>query len=144
MSDDSVGDGHTLPSWSRITAYDQGSVDEPRAGGVSRLRPYVMTSGQVTPVDDTLEIEAQILTTDLGITFQAGVAFERRDILALCSTPMSVAEVASKLSLHIGVTRVLVAELAAVGYLSIQRPGPRLFEDVSLIERVIRGLESIH
>jgi Protein of unknown function (DUF742) len=111
---------------------------------VSRLRPYVMTSGQVTPVDDTLEIEAQILTTDLGITFQAGVAFERRDILALCSTPMSVAEVASKLSLHIGVTRVLVTELAAVGYLSIQRPGPRLFEDVSLIERVIRGLESIH
>ena len=143
MSDDTVNEGHTWPSWPHVTAYDQGSVDGPRDESVSRLRPYVVTSGQVTPIDETLEIEAQILTTDLGLACQVRVGFERRDILALCATTMSVAEVAAKLRLHIGVTRVLVAELAAIGYLMIRRPSAQPLEDVSLIERVIRGLETI-
>src|SRR6266511_2595450 len=100
----------------------------PDGGTVSGLRPYLLTAGRAEPVDHTLEIEAQVLTTEIG---------------ARCQTTISVAEVAARLRLHIGVARVLVADLAALGYLLVQRPNPPLAHDRNLIERVIRGLEAI-
>jgi hypothetical protein len=41
------------------------------------------------------------------------------------------------------VARVLVADLAASGYLVVRRPSLPLTQDPNLIERVIRGLEAI-
>ena|SRR5258706_3889472 len=142
MGDDTVGDGDRWRHRAPAPGYEQDSAD-PEFDAVSRLRPYVMTSGQVTPVDDTLEIEAQVLTTDLGNACQPLVAFERRDILHVCSSTTSVAEIAARLGLHIGVVRVLVAELAAYGYVVLRRPGVLLGNDLETIERVIRGLERI-
>ena len=116
---------------------------EAEQGTGSRLPPYLMTSGRTEPVDSTLEIEAQVMTTDLGAAASAGLSFEQRDIVELCATTMSVAEVAARLKLHIGVARVLVADLAALGYLLVARPSPSLSHDPDLIERVIRGLQAI-
>ncbi len=120
-----------------------GAVDTPDGDAVSRLRPYLITSGRAEPVDHTLEIEAQVLTTELGASAYPRLSFERRDIVRLCATTMSVAEVAAKLRLHIGVARVLVADLAAMGCLTVARPRFPLSQDASLIKRVIRGLEAI-
>jgi hypothetical protein len=111
--------------------------------GVSSLRPYLLTSGRVEPVDQTLEIEAQVVTSDLGAASYGRLAFEHRDIVALCASSMSIAEVAARLRMHIGVARVLVADLAASGYLVVRRPSLPLTQDPNLIERVIRGLEAI-
>ena len=115
------------------------------AGGehVSLVRPYLLTSGRAQPIDQSLEIEAQVVTTELGATAAIGLTFERRDIVTLCLEARSVAEIASMLGLHIGVTRVLVADLAQFGYVVVGRPRAQLFQDVDVIERVIRGLESI-
>ena len=57
--------------------------------------------------------------------------------------PLAVAEIAAQLGLHIGVARVLVADLAASGYVIVRRPGTTLANDLDTIERVIRGLEAI-
>ena len=73
---------------------DSGDVE---FDGVSALRPYVITAGHVSPVDEALEIEAQVATTDLGVAARALVAFERRDILSVCTTTVSVAEIAAKI-----------------------------------------------
>ena len=116
---------------------------EPNGVTVSRLRPYLLTSGRAEPVDDTLEIEAQVLTTDLGVTRSDRLSFEYREIVELCRMTMSVAEVGSRLRLHIGVARVLVADLAAQGYLVVERPSVQFTQDKKLIERVIRGLEAM-
>jgi hypothetical protein len=115
----------------------------PEGDGFSPLRPYLLTSGRAEPVDDTLEIEAQVQTTELGLSAYGRLSFEYREIVELCTTTMSVAEVAARLRLHIGVARVLVADLAALGYLIVQRPSFPLSQDLNLIERVIRGLEAI-
>jgi hypothetical protein len=126
---------------------DPDSVDEPPPedddAGVSRLRPYLLTSGRAEPVDQTLEIEAQVQTTEPGLAAYGRLSFEYREIVELCRTTMSVAEVAARLGLHIGVTRVLVADLAAQGYLLVQRPSFPYSQDRDLIERVIRGLQAI-
>ena len=123
-----------------------GADEDPQRGGedadISLVRPYLLTSGRAHPVDHSLEIEAQVVT-DYPAAAAAQLAFERRDIVALCIEPKSVAEVASLLGLHIGVARILVADLAQQGYLVVTRPGAEQSHDVDLIERVIRGLESI-
>ncbi|HEY3261536.1 MAG TPA: DUF742 domain-containing protein [Pseudonocardiaceae bacterium] len=123
------------------------SADDPRYGGidpdVSLLRPYLLTSGRTQPVDQTLEVEAQVLTSQLGAAAHDSLAFERRDIVELCRVTMSVAEVAAILGLHIGVARILVADLAELGYVIVRRPATQLNQDIDMIERVIRGLEAI-
>jgi len=110
---------------------------------VSGVRPYLVTSGRAQPVDDSLEIEAQVATSSQGATSPNSLTFEHRDILELCRTTMSVAEIAALLRLHIGVARVLVADLAALGYVVVRRPAAALGQDLGIVERVIRGLESI-
>jgi hypothetical protein len=142
-------DGVDDPPLSHTRAYlSAGGAREDAAGpadgaAVSGLRPYLLTSGRAEPVDHTLEIEAQVMTTDLGASAYRRLSFEYRAIVELCLTTMSVAEVAARLKLHIGVARVLVADLAALGYLVVQRPSFPLSHDPRLIERVIRGLEAI-
>jgi hypothetical protein len=122
-----------------------GTDERPQASAepISLLRPYLLTAGRAQPIDQSLEIEAQVVTTQLGATAAARLTFERRDIVTLCLEARSVAEIASILGLHIGVTRVLVADLAQSRYVVVQRPHAQLFQDVDVIERVIRGLESI-
>jgi hypothetical protein len=110
---------------------------------VSGVRPYLLTSGRAQPLDDTLEIEAQVATSTQGATSMDGLTFEHRDIVELCRTTMSVAEIAALLRLHIGVARVLVADLAALGYVVVRRPAAALEQDLGILERVIRGLETI-
>lgn len=110
---------------------------------VSGLRPYLLTSGRARPVDQSLEIEAQVATSTQSARSPNELTFEHRDIVELCRTTMSVAEVAALLRLHIGVARVLVADLAALGYVVVRRPAAALDQDLGMIERVIRGLESI-
>ncbi|MET0236897.1 MAG: DUF742 domain-containing protein [Kibdelosporangium sp.] len=117
-----------------------GRADDP---DVTLVRPYLLTSGRTRPVDHTLEIEAQVMTSRLGAASHPDLTFERRDIISLCRRTRSVAEVAAMLKLHIGVTRVLVADLAALGYVVIRRPQAEPRQDLRMIERVIRGLESL-
>jgi hypothetical protein len=110
---------------------------------VSLLRPYLQTAGRAQPVDQTLEIEAQVATSEFGAASHLNLTFEHRDIVTLCQRAMSVAEVAAMLGLHIGVARVLVADLAALGYVVVRRPNTAPSQDLGMIERVIRGLEAI-
>src|ERR1700741_4247887 len=88
-------------------AHDSGPpADSGTPDGVSGLRPYLLTSGRAEPVDQTLEIEAQVMTSELGAHAYRRLSFEYRAIVQLCLTTMSVAEVAARLKLHIGVARV--------------------------------------
>jgi hypothetical protein len=120
-------------------------VPQPRGADqdISLLRPYLLTAGRAQPVDGTLEIEAQVLTSRLGAASYQKLTFERREIVSLCRETKSVAEVAAMLGLHIGVARVLVADLAALGYVVLRRPAGAFTKDLGMIERVIRGLEAI-
>jgi len=126
-----------------FSAAPAGSGGEADDADVDMLRPYLLTSGRVRPVDETLEIEAQVVTTELGRASYRRLAFEHRDIVALCATTMSIAEVAARLGYHLGVAKVLVADLAAQGHLFVRRPEAQPALDLNLVERVIRGLEAI-
>lgn len=106
------------------------------------LRPFLLTAGRVAG-QDSIAIETQVVTTDVGRTASTALGFECRDILALCDDPLSVAEIAAQLSLHLGVVRVLVGDLSAGGHLSVYLPNADASTDVDTLLRVIRGLRAI-
>lgn len=106
------------------------------------LRPFLLTAGRV-PRQDGIAIETQVVATDQGQTHGAELGFERRDIVRLCGDPLSVAEIAARLSLHLGVVRVLVGDLAGEGHLSVFLPNADAAGDVDTLLRVIRGLRAI-
>jgi hypothetical protein len=106
------------------------------------LRPFLLTAGRVAG-QDSIAIETQVVTTDSGRTAVDQLGFERRDIVSLCGNPLSVAEIAAQLSLHLGVVRVLVGDLSADGHLSVYLPNADASTDVDTLLRVIRGLRAI-
>ena len=106
------------------------------------LRPFLLTAGRVAG-QDSIAIETQVVTTEQGRTEAERLGFERRDIVSLCGNPLSVAEIAAQLSLHLGVVRVLVGDLSADGHLSVYLPNADASTDVDTLLRVIRGLRAI-
>ncbi len=106
------------------------------------LRPFLLTAGRVAG-DDSIAIETQVVTTDRGRTNATRLGFESRDIVTLCGDPLSVAEIAARLSLHLGVVRVLVGDLSAEGHLSVYLPNADAPTDIDTLLRVIRGLRAI-
>lgn len=115
-----------------------GSGYEPSTG----LRPFLLTAGRVA-ADVSIAIETQVISTELGRASVGTLAFERRDIVACCATPLAVAEIAAQLHLHLGVVRVLVGDLSAEGHLAVYLPNTDVTHDVDTLLRVIRGLRAI-
>ncbi|WP_078629499.1 DUF742 domain-containing protein [Streptomyces sp. 142MFCol3.1] len=70
----------------------------------------------------------------------------RRRICRLCATGQSVAEISAHLHLPLGVTRILVADLAEAGLVSVHDPQTTAFDggpDFELLNRVLSGLRAL-
>ncbi|MET0832535.1 MAG: DUF742 domain-containing protein [Actinomycetota bacterium] len=116
--------------------------DQPAAGR-RRVRPYAMTGGRTRPVHTDLEIEALVSTTSLGERTPK-LTVEQRAIAALCRDILSIAEISARLDLPLGVTRVLVGDMADEGMVMVHRPTQGSDRpDLALLERVLYGLRSI-
>ena len=81
-----------------------------------------MTGGRTRPVHTELEIEALVSTTSLGER-SPKLTVEQRAIAALCRDILSIAEISARLDLPLGVTRVLVGDMADPDRRT-PRPGP--------------------
>ncbi|MDH4147924.1 MAG: DUF742 domain-containing protein [Acidimicrobiia bacterium] len=109
----------------------------------SRVRPYALTGGRTRSTED-LPLETLVRRTGAGNAALGRARHERRRILELCDRPLSIAEISAHLAVHLGVTRVLVGDMKAEGYLDVYRPqasGAR--PDVRLLERVLDGLQAL-
>jgi hypothetical protein len=117
--------------------------EDQSAIGRRRVRPYAMTGGRTRPVHADLEIEALVSTTSAGER-SPRLTVEQRAIAAICRDILSIAEISARLDLPLGVTRVLVGDMADEGMVMVHRPthaGDR--PDLALLERVLYGLRSI-
>lgn len=113
--------------------------------GPALVRPYALVRGRtragatgVLPVEAIIVSETEADDTELTL--------ERAAIVELCRRPQSIAEVSALLNLPVGVTRVLVADLAAEGFVQVNLPlDPRAdgTVDRGLLERVLAGLEAL-
>lgn len=112
--------------------------------GTALVRPYARTGGR-TRSDYDLALEALVSTRGPDLDEDALTQPEHRSIAALCRDVRSVAEVAATLSIPLGVARVLVGDLAAMGVLRVHPTASDQTgqPDVAFLERVLDGLRRL-
>jgi hypothetical protein len=102
------------------------------------IRPFFLTGGRTRPLHDGLRIETIVFA--LPAALSAPLRFERRRIVELCQQPLSVAEVAVRLAVPLGVARVLVADLVTDGYLTLNEPTELPIDVLERIRDRVRAL----
>lgn len=110
-----------------------------------RVRSYVLTGGRTRSSAD-LPFETLVRTTDRGRMMGPRLTLERKDIVARCERPLSIAEISAHLHLPLGVARVLVGDMTDEGLLEASAPrhtGDGARPDLSLLERVLDGLQAL-
>lgn len=123
-----------MDQWERDVA------DEP-----SLVRPYILTAGR-TDSRVKLPLEAPIETLSTSKKPRWPGNDVRGKILTLCVDHPSVAEIAAKLTLPLGVARVLIGDLVTQGYLRVHATlddSVTLDERRELIGRTLRGLKAL-
>jgi hypothetical protein len=110
----------------------------------SDIRPYLMTGGRTSVTDPAVAMETVVVISRCArngpIPRQA---FERARILSECRRPSSVAEVATRLRLPLGVAVVLVTDLIADGLLEGSGAQREQAVDVEFLERLIAGVSAL-
>jgi len=113
------------------------------------VRPYAVTRGRTRPRLD-IALEALVETTVRGRAApsnRGGQGREHQYIAALCDGRLqSLAEIAARMHLPLGVARVLIADMAADGLVAVYEP-TSLDENeavgTELLERVLSGLRRL-
>ncbi|WP_433892916.1 DUF742 domain-containing protein [Streptomyces sp. CA-111067] len=122
-----------------------GSADGGRQSPSGLVRPYAMTGGRTRPRYQ-LAIEALVSTTADPERLR-GQLPEHQRICRLCREIKSIAEISALLTIPLGVVRILVADLAEAGLVTIHQPGGDESAggqpDVTLLERVLSGLRKL-
>jgi hypothetical protein len=113
---------------------------EPVAGGAAFVRPYVFTRGRTR---SSLELSIETLVSAVPQSAPAGLTGEHQVVLDLCREPRSVAELAARAGVPLGVARVLVGDLAAAGAVSVHRSAGEAGPDLALMRRVLSGLRRL-
>lgn len=122
----------------------QGLADSEPAARV--VRPYTLTAGRTTSQVD-VPMEATVELTESGHDRHWPSHDPSSRIIELCvSERLSVAEIAARSGLAIGVARVLVGDLVGHGYVQLQKTltdSTSSAERINLIERTLRGLRDL-
>lgn len=108
------------------------------------VRPYTWTRGRTRPLS-RLEVETLVSTTSAGRDALAPTSAEHRAVADLCCSGRSVAEVAALLAIPLGVVRVLIADMAAIGLVTMHDPVTDADgrPDIAVLERVLTGLRQL-
>jgi hypothetical protein len=121
--------------------------DEPTG---ALVRPYAVTRGRTRPKLE-IAIEALVETTVRGRAANSrpggGHGQEQQYISTLCDGHVqSLAEIAARMQLPLGVARVIVADMAADGLVAVYEPTSLDENDAvgtELLERVLSGLRRL-
>ena len=117
--------------------------DEPTG---ALVRPYAVTRGRTRPRLE-IALEALVETTVRGRREGVALGREQQHIAALCDGRLqSLAEVAARMQMPLGVARVLVADMATEGLVAVYEPASLEGDDAvgtELLERVLSGLRRL-
>ena len=116
---------------------------EPQAEA-SLVRPYILTAGRTSPRVD-LPLEAPVESV-AGPDPHRPVNDVSAKILHLATDGPSVAEIAARLSIPLGVARVLIGDLVVQGYLRVHATlsdAATTDERRELMGRTLRGLRAL-
>jgi hypothetical protein len=116
-----------------------GEDDEVETGRL--IRPYAITGGR-TGAETDIGLEAQILASSRAQDLVHAYRWEAARLIELVDQPMALIEIAARLDIPIGVTRVLVADLVDDGAVLVHVPQTTQSFS-SLLERVLDGVRNL-
>jgi hypothetical protein len=112
------------------------------------VRPYVLTGGRVRAEGDDVRLDTLVQASH-GTPAPAALTSEQRAILAgLAGSYLTVAEIASRLQLPLGVAQVLVGDLVGAGALQVHDAGLAAHGDdrylvLDVLESVYDGISAL-
>src|ERR1700739_1589577 len=121
------------------------SLSSARRNEPKLVRPYTLTAGR-TSASVVLPLEAPIEANESAKNHRWLPNDVRGDIVKLCATRPSVAELAARLNVPLGVARVLVGDLVRSGDLRVLATladSSSFEERRELIGRTLRGLRTL-
>lgn len=117
--------------------------EQPEEAAAASIRPYAWTGGR-TKTNYQFEMETLVSTSE-WYRPNAMLRGEHQSIVEMCRHPRSVAEVSALLSVPLGVAKVLLADMAELGLITVHQTvtesgsAPHL----NLMERVLSGLRRL-
>lgn len=109
-------------------------------GGHDFVRPFIMTGGRTRAERRDLRVETMLQSTVEHVP--RGLPSEQEEMLLLCADPQSVAEVAAKLHLVIGVVAVIAGDLIAADLLAVHHTDPVEIE-LDMLTKMIERVRAI-
>jgi hypothetical protein len=109
------------------------------------IRPYSWTLGRTRPAVH-LALEALVRTTRMGGAVPYNRANPQSVVTRMCRQTCSIAEIAARTALPLGVARVLVGDLLGSGQVEVRGTlgdGASWDERRELLERVLSGLHAL-
>jgi hypothetical protein len=120
--------------------------DDGSAPGASLVRPYSRTGGRTKPGRD-LALEALVSTTVSGrdAWHSPLLTPEHSSVIELCSGTVSVAEIAARLAVPLGVARVIIADMVDLGLVEVMKTSASAGDerDPAFLRRVLSGLQRL-
>jgi hypothetical protein len=120
-------------------------VGDPQAGP-SLVRPYARTGGRTKPARH-LDLEALVRTTVSGrdAWHSPLLTPEHTSVIELCSGTVSVAEIAARLAVPLGVARVIIADMVDLGLVEVMQTSATNGDerDPAFLRRVLSGLQRL-
>ncbi|MEV6609654.1 DUF742 domain-containing protein [Kutzneria sp. NPDC051319] len=120
------------------------SAVDPDESSAAIVRAYAWTGGR-TRSEVPLQIETLVSTSELGGAAAEPMQAEYRAIADLCVQTRSVAEIAALLSIPLGVSKVLVGDMAGLGLVFVHAADTAGdgVPNLGLMERVLSGLRRL-
>jgi len=146
-----IDPGAQPPAWRPPETVREARMDrEPdrpdRSAGASLVRPYARTGGRTKP-GRHLDLEALVRTTDSGRdAWQSPLLTpEHTSVIELCSGTVSVAEIAARLAVPLGVARVIIADMVDLGLVEVMKTSASTGDerDPAFLRRVLSGLQRL-
>ncbi|HEY6795465.1 MAG TPA: DUF742 domain-containing protein [Kineosporiaceae bacterium] len=117
-----------------------------RPTGPSLVRPYARTGGRTKP-GRHLDLEALVRTTARGrdAWHSPLLTPEHTSVIELCSGTVSVAEIAARLAVPLGVARVIIADMVDLGLVEVMTTSASNGDerDPAFLRRVLSGLQRL-
>jgi hypothetical protein len=138
-------DPRMIPHW-RVTP-EQHLEEDPEEGRPSQdgaladaalVRPFMVTGGRTQPLSDGLRIETVVSAKPAALS--APLRFELRQTVELCQRSTTVADIAVRLGVPLGVARVLVGDLVAEGYATVESSAEIPIDVIERIRDRVRAL----
>lgn len=106
------------------------------------VRPYFLTGGRSRPSHRNLEMIT--LVTAVTRTVNEAVSPEYAEIMQICRTPASVAEVSARLKVPLIVVKIMLSDLIERGYIVLS--SPPVTSDIpspELLQAVLDGIRRL-